>query len=290
MEQQEATTVDLTADDDVPVASPAARDERRAGGGGLAPPVGMPPMPPLRRSENSESDSSLPDFAAASSSESESEGEEVAATSLEAALRRLTPRMPPLRRSASSASDSSLPDLASASSSASEAESEGSFNLPRLARGQAGSAAFWAGVDNWRRESGITEPRSPEDEDEIMHAMSELAVNVLAASRREGDREVARTLADRLAGRRRLAYYDAVRAARENGEPLPPPPPCLLREWRRRRDTFLLCRRRFYESKKRLESSSCWAFWPRLFERFDVVRAVAGPDAEDVYGHMVRYL
>ena len=188
MEQQEArtehaATIDLTADDDVPVAPPAARDERRAGGGGPAPPAGMPPMPPLRRSENSESDTSLPDFAAASSSESESEGEEVAAASLEAALRRLTPRMPPLRRSASSASDSSLPDLASASSSASEAESEGSFNLPRLARGQAGSAAFWAGVDNWRRESGITEPRSPEDEDEIMHAMSELAVNVLAASR-----------------------------------------------------------------------------------------------------------
>ena len=241
-------------------------------------------MPPLRHSENSESDSSLPDFAAAASSESESEGEEVAAASLEAALRRLTPRMPPLRRSASSASDSSLPDLASASSSASEAESEGTFNLPRLARGQAGSAAFWAGVDNWRRESGITEPRSPEEEGEIMHAMSELAVNVLAASRREGDREVARTIADRL-------YYNAVRAARENGEPLPPPPPWLLREWRRRRDTFLLCRRRFYESKKkRLESSSCWAFWPRLFERFDVIRAVAGPDAEDVYGHMVRYL
>ena len=116
-----------------------------------------------------------------------------------------------------------------------------------------------------------------------MHAMSELAVNVLAASRREGDREVARTIADRL-------YYNAVQAARENGEPLPPPPPWLLREWRRRRDTFLLCRRRFYESKKRSESSSCWAFWPRLFERFDVVRAVAGPDAEDVYGHMVRYL
>ena len=174
-------------------------------------------------------------------------------------------------------------DLASASSSASEAESEGSFNLPRLARGQAGSAAFWAGVDNWRRESGITEPRSPGEEGEIMHAMSELAVNVLAASRREGDREVARTIADRL-------YYNAVQAARENGEPLPPPPQWLLREWRRRRDTFLLCRRRFYESKKRLESSSCWAFWPRLFERFDVVRAVAGPDAEDVYGHMVRYL
>ena len=240
-------------------------------------------MPPLRRSENSESDSSLPDFAAASSSESESEGEDAAAASLEAALRRLTPRMPPLRRSASSASDSSLPDLASASSSASEAESEGTFNLPRLARGQAGSAAFWAGVDNWRRESGITEPRSPEEEGEIMHAMSELAVNVLAASRREGDREVARTIADRL-------YYNAVQAARENGEPLPPPPPWLLREWRRRRDTFLLCRRRFYESKKRSESSSCWAFWPRLFERFDVVRAVAGPGAEDVYGHMVRYL
>ena len=194
-------------------------------------------MPPLRRSENSESDSSLPDFAAASSSDSESEGEEAAAASLEAALRRLTPRMPPLRRSASSASDSSLPDLASASSSASEAESEGSFNLPRLARGQAGSAAFWAGVDNWRRESGITEPRSPGEEGEIMHAMSELAVNVLAASRREGDREVARTIADRL-------YYNAVQAARENGEPLPPPPPWLLREWRRRRDTFLLCRRR----------------------------------------------
>ena len=174
-------------------------------------------------------------------------------------------------------------DLASASSSASEAESEGSFNLPRLARGQAGSGAFWAGVDNWRRESGITEPRSPEEEGEIMHAMSELAVNVLAASRREGDREVARTIADRL-------YYNAVQAARENGEPLPPPPPWLLREWRRRRDTFLLCRRRFYDSKKRLESSSCWAFWPRLFERFDVIRAVAGPDAEDVYGHMVRYL
>ena len=209
---------------------------------------------------------------------------------LEAALRGLTPRMPPLRRSASSASDSSLPDLASASSSASEAESEGSFNLPRLARGQAGSAAFWAGVDNWRRESGITEPRSPEDEDEIMHAMSELAVNVLASSRREGDREVARTLADRLECQRRRVYYDAIQAARENGEPLPPPPPWLLREWRRRRDTFLLCRRRFYESKKRLESSSCWAFWPRLFERFDVIRAVAGPDAEDVYGHMVRYL
>ena len=240
-------------------------------------------MPPLRRSENSESDSSLPDFAAASYSESESEGEEAAAASLEAALRRLTPRMPPLRRSASSASDSSLPDLASASSSASEAESEGSFNLPRLARGQAGSAAFWAGVDNWRRESGITEPRSPEEEGEIMHAMSELAVNVLAASRREGDREVARTLADRL-------YYNAVRAARENGEALPPPPPWLLREWRRRRDAFLLCRRRFYENRKRLESSRCWAFWPRLFERFDVIRAVAGPDAEDVYGHMVRYL
>ena len=123
-----------------------------------------------------------------------------------------------------------------------------------------------------------------------MHAMSELAVNVLAASRREGDREVARTLADRLECQRRLAYYDLVRAARENGEPLPPPPQWLLREWRRRRDTFLLCRRRFYESKKRLESSSCWAFWPRLFERFDVIRAVAGPDAEDVYGHMVRYL
>lgn len=278
MEQHEArtehaATIDLTADDDVPVAPP----------GGPAPPAGMRPMPPLRRSENSESDSSLPDFAAASSSESESEGEEVAAASLEAALRRLTPRMPPLRRSASSASDSSLPDLASASSSASEAESEGSFNLPRLARGQAGSGAFWAGVDNWRRESGITEPRSPEEEGEIMHAMSELAVNVLAASRREGDREVARTIADRL-------YYNAVQAARENGEPLPPPPPWLLREWRRRRDTFLLCRRRFYDSKKRLESSSCWAFWPRLFERFDVVRAVAGPDAEDVYGHMVRYL
>ena len=280
MEQHEATTehaatIDLTADDDVPLAP--------AGGGGPPPPAGMPPMPPLRRSENSESDSSLPDFAAASSSESESEGEEAAAASLEAALRRLTPRMPPLRRSASSASDSSLPDLASASSSASEAESEGSFNLPRLARGQAGSAAFWAGVDNWRRESGITEPRSPEEEGEIMHAMSELAVNVLAASRREGDREVARTIADRL-------YYNAVQAARENGEPLPPPPPWLLREWRRRRDTFLLCRRRFYESKKRLESSSCWAFWPSLFERFDVIRAVAGPDAEDVYGHMVRYL
>ena len=64
----------------------------------------------------------------------------------------------------------------------------------------------------------------------------------------------------------------------------------LLREWRRRRDTFLLCRRRFFESKKRSESSSCWAFWPRLFARFDVIRAVAGPDAEDVYGHMVRYL
>ena len=276
MEQHEATTehaatIDLTADDDVPVAPQ----------GGPPPPAGLPPMPPLRRSENSESDSSLPDFAAASSSESE--GEEAAAASLEAALRRLTPRMPPLRRSASSASDSSLPDLASASSSASEAESEGTFNLPRLARGQAGSAAFWAGVDNWRRESGITEPRSPEEEDEIMHAMSELAVNVLAASRREGDREVARTIADRL-------YYNAVQAARENGEPLPPPPPWLLREWRRRRDTFLLCRRRFYESKKRLESSSCWAFWPRLFERFDVIRAVAGPDAEDVYGHMVRYL
>ena len=247
-------------------------------------------MPPLRRSENSESDSSLPDFAAASSSESESEGEEAAAASLEAALRRLTPRMPPLRRSASSASDSSLPDLASASSSASEAESEGSFNLPRLARGQAGSAAFWAGVDNWRRESGITEPRSPEEEDEIMHAMSELAVNVLASSRREGDREVARTLADRLECSRRQAYYDAVQAARENGEPLPPPPPWLLREWRRRRDTFLLCRRRFYETRKRLESSSCWAFWPRLFERFDVIRAVAGPGAEDVCGHMVKYL
>ena len=290
MEQQEATTIDLTADDDVPVAPPAARDERRTGGGGPAPPAGMPPMPPLRRSENSESDSSLPDFAAASSSESESEGEEAAAASLEAALRRLTPRMPPLRRSASSASDSSLPDLASASSSASEAESEGTFNLQRLARGQAGSAAFWAGVDNWRRESGITEPRSPEEEDEIMHAMSELAVNVLAASRREGDREVARTLADRLECSRRQAYYNAVQAARENGEPLPPPPPWLLREWCRRRDTFLLCRRRFYESKKRLESSSCWAFWPRLFERFDVIRAVAGPDAEDVYGHMVRYL
>ena len=241
------------------------------------------PMPPLRRSENSESDSSLPDFAAASSSESESDGRPYVAPPLEADLRGFTPRMPPLRRSASSASDSSLPDLASASSSASEAESEGSFNLPRLARGQAGSAAFWAGVDNWRRESGITEPRSPAEEDEIMHAMSELAVNVLAASRREGDREVARTIADRL-------YYNAVQAARENGEPLPPPPPFLLREWRRRRDTFLLCRRRFYESKKRLESSSCWAFWPRLFERFDVIRAVAGPDAEDVYGHMVRYL
>ena len=277
MEQQEArtehaATIDLTADDDP------------AGGGDPAPPAGMPPMPPLRRSENSESDSSLPDFAAASSSESESEGRpHVAPPTLEAALRGLTPRMPPLRRSASSASDSSLPDLASASSSASEAESEGSFNLPRLARGQAGSAAFWAGVDNWRRESGITEPRSPEEEGEIMHAMSELAVNVLAASRREGDREVARTIADRL-------YYNAVQVARENGEPLPPPPPFLLREWRRRRDTFLLCRRRFYESKKRLESSSCWAFWPRLFERFDVIRAVAGPDAEDVYGHMVRYL
>ena len=241
-------------------------------------------MPPLRRSENSESDSSLPDFAAASPSESESEGRpHVAPPLLEDVLRGLTPRMPPLRRSASSASDSSLPDLASASSSASEAESEGTFNLPRLARGQAGSAAFWAGVDNWRRESGITEPRSPAEEGEIMHAMSELAVNVLAASRREGDREVARTIADRL-------YYNAVQAARENGEPLPPPPPWLLREWCRRRDTFLLCRRRFYESKKRLESSSCWAFWPRLFERFDVIRAVAGPDAEDVYGHMVRYL
>ena len=161
MEQHDGTTIDLTADDDVPLAPPAARDERRAGGGGPAPPAGMPPMPPLRRSENSESDSSLPDFAAASPSESESEGE-AAAASLEAALRRLTPRMPPLRRSASSASDSSLPDLASASS-ASEAESEGSFNIPRLARGQAGSAAFWAGVDNWRRESGITEPRSPEE-------------------------------------------------------------------------------------------------------------------------------
>ena len=287
MEHQEArtehaATIDLTADDDVPEVPP--------GGGGPAPPAGMPPMPPLRHSENSESDSSLPDFAAAASSESESEGEEVAAASLEAALRRLTPRMPPLRRSASSASDSSLPDLASASSSASEAESEGTFNLPRLARGQAGSAAFWAGVDNWRRESGITEPRSPEEEDEIMHAMSELAVNVLASSRREDDREVARTLADRLECQRSRAYYNAVQAARENGEPLPPPPQSLLREWRRRRDTFLLCRRRFYESKKRLESSSCWAFWPRLFERFDVVRAVAGPDAEDVYGHMVRYL
>ena len=285
MEQHEArtehaATIDLTADDDVPVAPP--------GGGGPAPPAGMPPMPPLRRSENSESDSSLPDFAAASSSESESEGEEAAAASLEAALRRLTPRMPPLRRSASSASDSSLPDLASASSSASEAESEGTFNLPRLARGQAGSAAFWAGVDNWRRESGITEPRSPEEEGEIMHAMSELAVNVLAASRREGDREVARTLADRLECSRRQAYYDAVQAARENGEPLPPPPPWLLREWRRRRDTFLLCRRRFYESKKRLEAPSCWAFWPRLFEPAShravagPDAAVAGPDAEDV--------
>ena len=247
-------------------------------------------MPPLRRSENSESDSSLPDFAAASSSESESDGRPHVAPPIEAALRGLTPRMPPLRRSASSASDSSLPDLASASSSASEAESEGSFNLPRLARGQAGSAAFWAGVDNWRRESGITEPRSPAEEGEIMHAMSELAVNVLAASRREGDREVARALADRLECQRRRAYYGSFQAARENGEPLPPPPQWLLREWRRRRDTFLLCRRRFYESKKRLESSSCWAFWPRLFERFDVVRAVAGPDAEDVYGHMVRYL
>ena len=118
----------------------------------------------------------------------------------------------------------------------------------------------------------------------------ELRMPGLAASSLEGDREVARTLADCLAGRRRRAYYDAVQAARENGEPLPPPPPWLLREWRRRRDTFLLCRRRFYESKKRLESSSCWAFWPRLFERFDVIRAVAGPDAEDVYGHMVRYL
>ena len=116
-----------------------------------------------------------------------------------------------------------------------------------------------------------------------MHAMSELAVNVLAASRREGDREAARTIADRL-------YYNAVRGARENGEALPPPPPWLLREWRRRRDAFLLCRRRFYENKKRLESSSCWAFWPRLFERFDVIRAVAGPGAEDVCGHMVRYL
>ena len=69
-----------------------------------------------------------------------------------------------------------------------------------------------------------------------------------------------------------------------------PPPPFLLREWRRRRDAFLLCRRRFYENKKRLESSSCWAFWPRLFERFDVIRAVAGPGAEDVCGHMVKYL
>ena len=64
----------------------------------------------------------------------------------------------------------------------------------------------------------------------------------------------------------------------------------LLREWRRRRDAFLLCRRRFYENRKRLESSSCWAFWPRLFERFDVIRAVAGPGAEDVCGHMVKYL
>ena len=238
---EHAATIDLTADDDVRVAP--------LGGGGPAPPAGMPPMPPLRRSENSESDSSLPDFAAASSSESESERPYVAPP-LEAALRGLTPRMPPLRRSASSASDSSLPDLASASSSASEAESEGSFNLPRLARGQAGSAAFWAGVDNWRRESGITEPRSPVEEGEIMHAMSELAVNVLAASRREGDREVARTLADRLKCQRRRAYDDAVQAARENGEPLPPPPQWLLREWRRRRDTFLLCRRRFYENKK----------------------------------------
>ena len=282
MEQQETTTIDLTADDE-PVAIDSV-PHTQDGRGALPPPAGMPPMPPLRRSENSESDSSLPDFAAASPSESESEGRpHVAPPLLEDVLRGLTPRMPPLRRSASSASDSSLPDLASASSSASEAESEGSFNLPRLARGQAGSAAFWAGVDNWRRESGITEPRSPAEEGEIMHAMSELAVNVLAASRREGDREVARTIADRL-------YYNAVQAARENGEPLPPPPPWLLREWRRRRDTFLLCRRRFYESKKRLESSSCWAFWPRLFERFDVIRAVAGPDAEDVYGHMVRYL
>ena len=162
MEQQEATTIDLTADDE-PVAIDSVSHTQDGRGAPPPPPAGMPPMPPLRRSENSESDSSLPDFAAASSSESESEGRPHVAPPLEAALRGLTPRMPPLRRSASSASDSSLPDLASASSSASEAESEGTFNLPRLARGQAGSAAFWAGVDNWRRESGITEPRSPEE-------------------------------------------------------------------------------------------------------------------------------
>ena len=184
MDQQEATTIDLTADDE-PVAIDSVSHTQDGRGAPPPPPAGMPPMPPLRRSENSESDSSLPDFAAASS-ESESEGEEAAAASLEAALRRLTPRMPPLRRSASSASDSSLPvaircirsgrvdgvsrhsfvftqDLASASSSASEAESEGSFDLVAFARSRAGSAAFWAGVDNWRRESGITEPRSPEE-------------------------------------------------------------------------------------------------------------------------------
>lgn len=35
----------------------------------------------------------------------------------------------------------------------------------------------------------------------------------------------------------------------------------------------------------------CFAFWPRIFEpRFDVIHAIAGPGAEDVHGHMARYL
>ena len=106
-----------------------------------------------------------------------------------------------------------------------------------------------------------------------MHAMSELAVNVLAASRREGDREVARTIADRL-------YYNAVQAARENGEPF----------FRRRRRGCCASgagggtrssSAAAASTKARSDSSSpCWAFGLALLSD-DVVRAVAGPDAED---------
>ena len=104
-----------------------------------------------------------------------------------------------------------------------------------------------------------------------MHAMSELAVRVLAASRREGDRGSlgrSRTGSTTTRSRPRGRTANLFRRRRRG---------CCA-EWRRRRDTFLLCRRRFYDSKKRLGAASCWAFWPRLFAA-DVIRAVAGPDA-----------
>lgn len=184
-------------------------------------------LPPLRQTDSEDSDYS------------EVDGDEGMRDLLRevAALQsgphpRNMPRMPPLRRSASSASDTSLPDLASASSSGeSDSDSDSDASLRRAisvgvvgdiereirrrrddARHRPpGSAAFWAGVENWRREGGITAPRSPAENEEIMDAMSELAISVMAASARQCDCEDGRTLAyglEVLRDVRRIRQYD----------------------------------------------------------------------------------